>query len=361
MADKVSKTSELTDIALSLLSDADGVTEPATEDGDSPAEGSVDDLTTDDLNDDQGQETGDADGDITEEGDADQDDADSEDEDDDDATGEADYIDINDDDVIDVMIDGKLEQRTIAELKKAVSGEGAIEKRLQEATELRKTAHAERTTALEKLADNERLIASSLTALNDTLFKAVIPPPDAAMKTSNPAVYLRHQEAYNEDQARITASKKAVQDKMEELAATRADRLKAYGDEAAKQIAKLIPALVDPKTSSKTLEALVSTAKTYGYSEQEIGAALDPRMFHLVHDAMQYRNMTSRAKELKVGDLSSQGKKLSRRLRSGNTRSAALVAANAKQQAAAKVTAAKTGKVKDVAAMIVANAPKKGK
>jgi hypothetical protein len=345
MAGEISKTS-VEDIAKTLLQMP---VEDVVED-DSPVEGSeVDDLTTDETADEAGQdqETTEVE-EVPYEGESE-----TEDEADDEAeVGEEaqTYVDIRDDDEIEVMIDGQLETRTIADLKKAVSGEGAIEKRLQEATEARKTAHAERTTMLEALAEQERLVANSFAALDETVFKAVIPPPNPKMKDTNPAAYLRHKEAYDEDQKRISDAKRAVQSKVQELAAQRQVRLKEYGDAAAQQIAKIIPELVDPKQSPIMLEKLVNTAKQYGYTEQEISAALDPRMFHLVRDALRYRELTSRAKETRVTDLSKQGQKpVARKLRSGNTKAATMVATRAKEQAKVKAMAAQTGKVSDVA------------
>jgi len=227
-----SKTS-IQDIAKSLLVAADEKPADALEENESPAEGreetTQDDLTTDDLADEDSEDQGQDEAEAEAESEAE--------EDTDEAEDDQTIIDIRDEDVIDVMIDGKLEQRTIGELKKAISGEGAIEKRLQEATELRKTAHAERTTILEKLAEQERIVANSLAALDDTVFKAVIPAPDPKMKDTNPAAYLRHKEAYDEDQKRIANAKRSVQAKVREFGEQRAARLKEYGAAASKEIA----------------------------------------------------------------------------------------------------------------------------
>lgn len=362
-----SKTS-VQDIAAMLLKKPSAETERPDDtdqddqDDQSPTQGSEEDDLETDANDadDQSPTQGTQEGDEQSEQDqTEPDDASTEDEAED---GEADettedgqpqILDVTDDDLIDVMIDGKLEQRTLGELKKAIAGEGAIEKRLQEATEARKTAHAERTSILEALADQERVVVTALQALDDTVFKPVIPAPDPKLKDKNPALYLRHKEAYDEDQKRIAEGKKAAQDKVADLLKQRQQRLKEYGEAAAPVIAKLIPELADPKKAPAKLNELVATAKSYGYTEVEISNALDPRMFHLVRDALAYRKLLDRSKEVKVTDLSNQGKKVPRKLRSGNTRAASLVATKAKQQEQVRKTAAQTGKVKDVAAAIL--------
>lgn len=346
-----SKTS-VADIASMLLKPvAPTVNDEADEQ--SPGEGTTDETDLD---------TDVTEGDDPEEQDQDDLDQSSEDEDEDedaddkpDEDGQPQIIDVQDDDLIDVMIDGKLEQRTLGELKKAIAGEGAIEKRLQEATEVRKTAHAERTAILEELADQERLVAQALTSLDENVFKAFIPAPDPRLKDADPKRYLRHKEAYDEDQKRIAEGKKVIETQVAALAAQRQKRLEEYGKAAAPVIAQLIPELTDPAKAPAMLDKLVSTAKSYGYTEQEIQSALDPRMFHLVRDALAYRQLLDRSKEKRTVDLSKQGNKVPRKLRSGNTKAATMVANRAKQQEQVKQRAAQTGKVGDVAAMILKN------
>lgn len=349
---EVSKTS-IADIAASLLvakaeqSPAEGSADD--EDGDfeedqSPAEGTEQSETDDQQ--DQVEEEG-----VEEDAEADEDSEEA---------GEA--ITIDDEDLIEVVVDGKVEQWTIADLKKAASGEGAIERRLQEATELRKTAHAERTTMLEKLYGQEQVIAKAVADVGETLYKPLIPAPDESMKSKNPAAYLRHKDAYDADQARIAAAKKAVEDKVAELNAQRVERLKEYGAAAAVEIQRRIPALADPKKQAPLLASMVDTAKAYGYTEQEIASALDPRMFHLMHDAMMYRGVKSgKVKERDVLKNDGQERKVPRILRSGNTKAKAMVAAKAKQADEVRKAAATSGRVSDVAAMILKPAGKKGR
>lgn len=330
---EISKTS-IADIALSLL-------KPAAE----QAEDTLDDVT--EVEQELPPEGNDADetDDTTEE---------ALDESEDTADAEPTFIDINDDDVIDVMIDGVLEQRTIGDLKKALSGEGAIEKRLQEATETRKTAHAERTVMLETLAANESIFATALSTLDSNLFKGVIPAPDERMRNTNPDVYLRHKEAYDADQQRINAAKAAIAANVKAISAQRDARLKEYGKEAATRIAELIPELADPVKSTPVLQQLMVTARAYGYTDQEIGSALDPRMFHLMRDAMRYRDLLDSGKKKGVVDLSGeQSKPIIRKLRSGGAKAKTFAVARAKEQAQATDRAKTTGKVSDVAATLL--------
>lgn len=266
---------------------------------------------------------------------------------------EVEYLDVGDDVLVDVMVDGEEHEVSIADLKRAYSGEGAIEKRLQEATELRKTAHAERTSALERLYTNEQVLLQALDGLDDSLFKEVIPAPTERLRQENPEQYLRHKDAYDQDQKRISEARKYFENKKAELEKQRAERLQEYGAQAAQVIAAEIPELVKPETGQAYYKGMVETAKMYGYSDAEISNALDPRMFLLVRDAMKYRKLMDKTKERDPKDLNGQKAKKIRRLKSGNTsaKTRARQADNQRQKIREK--ARKSGKVSDIAATLI--------
>jgi hypothetical protein len=291
-------------------------------------------------------------GDDLEDGeDADEDQQEEEPVEEEDETG---YVDIYDTDLTTVTVDGEAREVSIADLKKAFSGEGAIEKRLQDATELRRDTHAAATQTLEKLAAQQQTLESALSSLDDSVFAGVIPKPNEEMRRSNPERYLQHQEAYTADQQRVTSARQAVETKIAELSKDRNDRLAAYRQEAGQVVVRELPDLVDPDKAPALLKKLSATAQYYGYTEQEIQTALDPRMFMLVRDAMKYRDMTSRTRE-KIDPLNLEGQNVKkvRRLRTGSAGAKTRVRQADKTQKAATAKARSTGKASDVAATLL--------
>lgn len=271
---------------------------------------------------------------------------------------ETDYLDVRDDDLISVTVDGEEQEVSIGDLKRSFSGEGAIEKRLQDATETRKAAHAEATQKLEALTAQEQSLAQALDGLDDNLFKEFIPKPDENLRQSNPDRYLKHKEAYDQDQQRIQEARNMIEGKKKELEQQRQERLKQYAEWAGPVISQEIPELADPKTSQKAFNDLAETAQAYGYTQQEINNALDPRMFMLVRDAMRYRKLSDKTKERDPTDMSKQKDKKVRKLRSGNTQAKTRARQTDQQRKKAAETARKSGKPKDVAATLLV--PKKG-
>ena len=267
-----------------------------------------------------------------------------------------DYLDINDDDIISVVVDGAEHDVTIADLKKAYSGEGAIEARIQEATEARNQTHSLNTQLIEKMALENVLMTTALENAGETLFAPLIPKPDDALKSSNPQQYLSHLDAYEQDQTRINAARNSIQKEMDAIKQAHQERLQQYAQEASLAVSKIIPELADPDTAKREayFNRMATTAMNYGYSADEIAQALDPRMFTLVRDAMLYQDLTSRAKEkgTNVANLDGQKKKI-RKLRSGNTRAKSKAARAQKQRTAVMEKARKTGKVADIAATLI--------
>ena len=274
---------------------------------------------------------------------------------------EAEYLDITDDDLIVVKVDDEEQEVSIGDLKKAYSGEGAIEKRLQQATEARTNSIQESTKLLETLADNERLYAEALQGLDETLFKGVIPAPPDDLKRSNPSRYLQHQEAYENDQKRINDAKAVIQGAISEAEKARADRLEKYTKQASMVIAQQIPELAsdDDDIRNGMYKKLFETAQAYYYTEAEIKSALDPRMYMLIRDATKYREMMSGGTQRDPKDLAAQKVKKVRRLRSGNTTVKNRTRQADRDRKARVERARKSGKVEDVAATLVGTAPKR--
>ena len=274
---------------------------------------------------------------------------------DDDADDTDNYIDINDDDLIEVKIDGKIEYRSIAEAKKALSGEGAYDKRVKEATELRKQAQAEHSQILERFKQAQSEFQGIVQQLEDGLLAPSVQKPSAQLKQSNPAAYQQQLAAYAEDQERIEEGRRALQNltqKQQKLIAQQRDE---YRKEQADKLAKALPALTSNETAPKMLEDMLATAKAYGFTEQEINSQYDHRYYLMVADLAKYKSargaVTRKANTVK--NLEGQKGKKPRTLRSGASSIKARARAESAKQKQAADSARKSGKVKDVAATLI--------
>jgi hypothetical protein len=279
------------------------------------------------------------------------DDADAEPEEDDEG-----YFAVNDDDMIEVKIDGEIQLRSIADAKKALSGEGAIDKRLKEATEARKQANSAHSQLLEQFSVAHNSLMKTVQNLEGVIFKPTVERPDAALRQSNPQKYLLAVDAYEADQKRVEQGQKAVRDMVSQQRDALQNDIQEYRQSQAQLLVERMPELNDPQKAAPLLQGLSKLAiERYGYTVEEVQQASDHRMYLMMHDLMKFheaRSSTTR-KGNTVKNLEGQSQKTPRKLRSGGT--TAKMQTRKSADARKKVTdqARQSGKVKDVAATLI--------
>jgi hypothetical protein len=317
----------------------------------SPNKGEVDGDEEDQNEGEPLDETSPNEGEVDEDGDEDEGDEEG-----DDDEGLADFLDINDDDLIEVKIDGEVVLRSIADAKKALSGEGAIDKRLKEATELRKAAQAERTQFLEQFSVAQRNLVSTVQNLENVIFQPAVAPPPKELRQSNPQQYLLQQDAYEQDQDRINKGKAKLKELIQKQNEAFESDVATYREEQSQQLIEKLPALRSAQEAPKLLERMSKVAQeVYGFSPAELQAASDHRYYLMMADLAKFHEARGRLdrKTNTVTNLDGQSNKRPRKLRSGATQLKTQVRKQAEAQKKVTEVARKTGKVKDVAATLI--------
>lgn len=323
-----------------------------TEDQDLGGDDADEDEDADQLDADEADEDGDIDGDET---DAD----DDSDEDDQENDGE-DYDEVaySDDDVIEVTVDGEPVEATLRELKAAYAGEGAIEKRLKEATEARKAANADYTAGMAELETQRTNLLQTLQSLDEVLFSPLIDPPDPKLRTRNMNQYLLEKDAYDEDQKRIASARQELTGKLHAQAQAQAE---ARGKYRAAQQAELLekwPELKSPKMAPKLQAEIMEAAAHYGFSPAMIAQVDFHGAFLMARDAARWLNL-QKIKNSKNGNspVGGTGTAKRKKLRSGGIAAIKTAAQkSAKQRQVIAKRAQSSGSAEDVTALILSNA-----
>ena len=260
------------------------------------------------------------------------------------------FLDVKDEDLIQVKIDGKWETRTIAEAKKALSGEGAIEKRLKEVTDTRNEATRTLQRSQEEAAEQVTILTNVVTHMGEALFKPMVSKPDENLINSNPQEYQRRDLQYRKELERVTGLKQqfgqvfqALNQKMQE------DRQSIRAAEK-KKLAEQLPVLSDPKLGPTRQKAIIEAAEHYGFDKSEISMVSDHRLFLMAHDAAMYRLSQSKTG---VEELKKKVAAKPRTLRSGSTTAKTRAKQSQKQREAVTKQAAASGKVDDIALAIL--------
>lgn len=274
---------------------------------------------------------------------------------DDDADSDQPVFEISDDDLIEVKIDGEIQYRSIADAKKALAGDGAYDKRVKEATELRKQAQAEHTQIIERFSEAQRQFQGVLTKLEQGLFTPTVERPNPSLKQTNPDAYYRKYAEYQDEQERFAQGKEALNKLLKEQQDIVASQKEEYRKAQAQQLARALPDLADREKAPKMLEDMLNTAKAYGFTDEEIQSQMDHRYYVMVADLTKYKTARQGAvgKANTVKDLEGQSNKAPRKLRSGGTSLKAKARAAADRQKKAAEQARKSGKPKDVAQTLI--------
>jgi len=268
---------------------------------------------------------------------------------------EDDYIDVTDDDLIQVKIDGKIVYKTVKEAKDALSLEGAAQQRLQEATEERKAASAERATGMQELEAKRTELVNTVLQLETMLFQPMVPLPDEALRASDPSKYLLMESEYRRDQDRIQVSKSKLAENIREQHRQAQENIATYRNQQAVELSEKLPVLKDPVKGKEALESINMAAQHYGFTPNEIGLAADHRIFLMAHDAALYRASQEQKSVVNPKEVAEAAleKRPIRRLRSGVTQRKAKAVQKARVSKDAMTKARRTGKVDDILATIL--------
>ncbi len=255
---------------------------------------------------------------------------------------------ITDDMTLSVKVDGETQEVTIADLKQRYAGEGAIEKRLQEATEAKKTVH-------QQIEHNRAQFAQVLNAVGGMLFTPQTQAPDQALAKSDPARFLEMQQAHHHEVAELTVRKQQLSKIMSDADATIQASTKAMRADEAAKLRKALPVLNDPVRGPKVQQAILTAAKElYGFSDVDIAAAADHRIFVMAADAMRYRKLMAKTKAVPT-----IGKARTIKPRGGANKPRTPSAVKKEQRRMDK--ARKTGHVDDIAASMIVAKPSTGR
>jgi len=262
---------------------------------------------------------------------------------------------LTDDTVLAVTVDGTTKEVTLADLKKAYSGEGAIEKRLQDATLQRKAAESERQKVQQELQEGRDRLVQAFRSFDHLMFQPRVPKPDPQLQQSNPQQYLLQMEQYRQDQDQLGSRRQQVQRALEQYEGQKAQELQELRQKNAQKLVEVMPQLADPVKGQEVRNLILEGAQAYGFSPEEVGMAVDYRLFQMAADAAAYRRLKSGAVAQPQPQAQQSKTKV---IRPGGQKAVTAATVSARQQQAAIHRAKQTGRPEDVAATMLVRKPR---
>lgn len=193
-----------------------------------------------------------------------------------------------------VKVDGEEVSVTLEDLKRSYSGQGKIQKGMQEAAEVRKQAQA--------VFQQANAMAQELSAVYQQIQRGgiVSPPvePSRELFDTDPIGYMEAKMDYDNNlkayQAQMQQMQQVAQYQEQQQQYAQQQRL-ASEIEILKE---KIPELRDAKKASEFRDSVVQAADEYGYAIDEISSVADHRHFLVLRDALRWRQ--SQAKRSQV-------------------------------------------------------------
>lgn len=186
-----------------------------------------------------------------------------------------------------VKVDGVEEEWTLDQLKRSASGQGKIQKNMQETARLRK--EVEQNYA--QLEAERAQIQQALQTVQNQFASQELKKPSMELLETDPIGYQVEKAKYDEqlEQRQILAQEQQRQALAQEAQTKQA--MSVYVAEQAKLLTEKIPEFGKPETANKLKTDLVQAGQAYGFSADEIGAIVDARTVQVLHDANKWRQL----------------------------------------------------------------------
>ena len=192
-----------------------------------------------------------------------------------------------------VKSDGKEETVTLDQVKQSYSGQSAINKRFQEVAEMRKQVEQKTSDILQR----EQMVNYLYNQSQQQGF--ISPPklPDQALAESDPVSYMEQRAKYDADLQSYQQQQMQMQQLQEQQQRQADEQYQSFVAEQAEIIKGKIPELANPEKSQTHWQSLMSSAKEYGFSDEEIAATADARYIQMANDAMKFRRIVANRKK----------------------------------------------------------------
>lgn len=196
------------------------------------------------------------------------------------------------DELITVVVDGVSKQVSKQELIANYQKGESSTARFADAANLKREAQQQMAQAQQERAQAINVLRTYETQLEAFLAQ----PPDPALIDTDPAQYLRDQQAYNNLQQQY-AKAQAQRAQLEQQQYYELEQSQAiYLEEQGKELLKAIPEWTDNKVATKEKQEIKDYLKKQGYTEEALARVQDHREVLLVRKAMFYDRLIARHK-----------------------------------------------------------------
>ncbi len=267
-----------------------------------------------------------------------------EDEDEDDEDAEGDEDDDEEPELFTVTVDGTNEQVTLEDLKRDYSGQKYVQKRMEEAANVRKALEAE----YQKFQGQQAQFFALVQQVQEQGGIIAAPtPPKREEYENDPYGFMQARMTYEADKEAFDKQQASIGQQYQQNQAQTAEQRQALLKEQYGQLVKKDADFGDPKKATEIKQKLVAKGQEYyEIMPEEMGQLIDHRAFQVLKDAIAYR-------EMKEGKTTAKRKVKTKRrtVRAGAKKSDTTKVQKTRQRQRDRLR--KTGSTRDAAALLL--------
>lgn len=191
----------------------------------------------------------------------------------------------------DVPVDGEVRQVKASELIRSFSTEGAIDARMQEASEARNKALAEAQPIVDDSRALQQRLSRILQEQNSLMFAPKVSRPDPQLQEADPIGFVGQMEAYRQDQERIATDRGHMTEIVEHAEKAFQENKRQVLAREAESIKEKLPSLKKPEMAAVFRAEIATIGAAHGFSVEEIAGLQDHRILTLAAEAAAYRKL----------------------------------------------------------------------
>ena len=241
--------------------------------------------------------------------------------------------------VVTVEIDGKPIELTKSEIQSGYLRQADYTRKTQALAEERKQYHA----VVQQAQEQEKVYSQLLPVMVQRMQQYMPQPPRQELIDTDPVSYMKQKEAYEREMGDLQAAQAEMQRMSQKSQVEQEQQLQALVAQNAQMLPELIPEWKEAKNYERDRIKLRDYLKSRNFSDQEIDNAYDARIVALAYDAMRWRELKNSKPK--------QSEPLEKALRPSVTAPTKPVNTQTKATVEARKRLAKTGSIRDAAAV----------
>ena len=186
-----------------------------------------------------------------------------------------------------------MEKQTLEQLKQSASGQGYINRRMQE------IAHAEKQYK-EQFQALQQQQQQTLALYNQAQNGLAPPKPPQIDFEQDPIGAMQEERAYNAARAEYDEKLQQVQQIQRQQSEQQSAQSQQYIAAQVDILRERLPELVGPDSEAKRAALVQAGVDYYGFAPEEVAAVKDARHVQVLNDAKKWRELQTRKKERKA-------------------------------------------------------------